>query len=45
MKPVAGTQSPKGGGVQQTAVTIVLAIAFLSLVMFLSYVFITATMK
>ncbi|MBN8856453.1 MAG: hypothetical protein J0H07_31655 [Sphingobacteriales bacterium] len=45
MKPVAGTQSPKGGSVQKTAVTIVLAIAFLSLVMFLSYVFITATMK
>jgi len=45
MKPVAGTQSPKGGSVHKTTVTIVLAIAFLSLVMFLSYVFITATMK
>ncbi|MBN9384810.1 MAG: hypothetical protein J0H74_28910 [Chitinophagaceae bacterium] len=45
MKPEAGAHSSKGGSVQQTAVTIVLAVAFLSLVLFLSYVFITATSK
>ena len=45
MKPEAGTHAPKGAAVHNTAVTIVLAVAFLSLVLFLSYVFINATSK
>ncbi len=45
MKPHAGTPAPKGAAAHNTAVTIILAIGFLSLVLLLSYVFINATSK
>lgn len=45
MKLHVGTKPARDAGTPKTALTLVLAIAFLSLVMILSYVFITATAK